>query len=53
MTPLQDYAADVAELGAKTTGDQQYVRMAVITQHLPELRAAYDARCALKQGFET
>ena len=47
---LQNYAADVAELGAKTAVDQQYLRMGVLARHLPELLTAYDARCAAHQG---
>jgi hypothetical protein len=40
----------VAELGAKTAVDQQYLRMGVLARHLPELLTAYDARCAAHQG---
>ena len=43
---LQEYAADVAELSAKTTGDLQYLRMVVVARKLPHLLTAYQDRCA-------
>lgn len=46
----QEYAADVAELSAKTTGDLQYLRMAVVSRNLPHLLTAYQDRCVAPQG---